>query len=64
DMFCKGQGQKLIKKLQGLGVKVYSHHSTKFLDNHCYPLNWNQGAAKENVKLMAAFLKRVAAKQI
>ena len=64
DVFCKGQGQKLIEKLKGLGVHVESHHSTKFLDNHCYPLNWNQGAAKENVKLVADFLRRVAKKQI
>ena len=64
DMFCKGQGQKLIKKLQGLGVKVYHHHSTKFFDNHCYPLNWSFGAAKENVKMMAVFLRKVAKKEI
>lgn len=64
DVFCKGQGQKLIAKLQELGVHVEHHHSTKFLDNHCFPLNWNKGAAKENVKLTADFLRRVAKKQI
>ncbi len=64
DIFCKGQGQKLIKKLKGLGVHVEYHRSTKLLDNHCYPLNWNKGAAKENVKLTADFLKRVANKEI
>ena len=64
DIFCKGQGQKLIEKLQGLGVHVEEHHSTKFLDNHTYPLNWNKGAAKENVKLTAEFLSRVAQKEI
>ena len=51
DMFCKGQGQRLIEKLQGLGVHVESHH--------CYPLNWNKGAAIENIKLSDDFLKRV-----
>jgi len=64
DFFCKGQGQKLIAKLEELGVHVESHHSTKFLDNHCYPLNWNKGAAIENVKLMEDFLRRVAAKEV
>lgn len=64
DVFCKGQGQKLIKKLQDLGVHVEEHHSTKFLDNHCYPLNWNKGAAKENVKLLEDFLRRVANKTL
>lgn len=64
DMFCKGQGQKLIAKLEELGVHVEQHHSTKFLDNHCYPLNWNKGAAIENVELMEGFLRRVAAKEV
>lgn len=64
DIFCKGQGQKLIKKLKELGVHVESHNSTKLIDNHCYPLNWNKGAAKENVKLMENFLRRVAAKEV
>lgn len=64
DFFCRGQGQKLIEKLQGLGVHVEEHHSTKFMDNHCFPLNWTKGAAKENVKLMADFLKRVANREV
>ena len=64
DMFCKGQGQRLIETLQGLGVHVESHHSTKFMDNHCYPLNWNKGAAIENIKLSDDFLKRVVNKEV
>ncbi len=64
DMFCKGQGQKLVKKLQDLGVHVEEHHSTKFFDNHCYPLNWNKGAAIENIRLCDDFLKRVVNKEV
>lgn len=64
DMFCSGQGQKLIEKLKTLGVHVEEHHSTKFLDNHCYPLNWNKGAAKENIKLCDDFLARVVNKEV
>ena len=64
DMFCKGQGQKLIAQLEELGVHVESHHSTKFIDNHCYPLNWDTGAAVENVKLVDDFLRRVAKKEV
>lgn len=64
DIFCRGQGQKLIEKLQGLGVHVESHHSTKFFDNHCYPLSWTTKAAKENVKLADDFLARVIAKEV
>ncbi len=64
DIFCKGQGQKLIAKLQELGVHVEEHHSTKLLDNHTYPLNWTKGAAKENVKLTEDFLRRAANREI
>lgn len=64
DMFCKGQGQKLVAKLKDLGVHVEEHHSTKFLDNHCYPLNWNHGAAVENVRLVDDFLARVVKKEV
>lgn len=63
DMFCKGQGQKLVAKLKDLGVHVEEHHSTTFLDNHCYPLNWNKGAAKENIRLCDDFLARVVKKK-
>lgn len=64
DFFCKGQGQKLIAKLKELGVHVEEHHSTKFMDNHCFPLNWNKGAAKENVKLVGEFLRKTANKEL
>lgn len=64
DMFCKGQGQKLVAKLKDLGVHVEEHHSTTFIDNHCYPLNWNHGAAVENIRLVDNFLARVAKKEV
>lgn len=64
DMFCKGQGQKLVEKLRSLGVHVEEHHSTTFTDNHCYPLNWNKGAAVENIKLVDDFLQRVIKKEV
>lgn len=64
DMFCKGQGQKFIAKLKELGIHVEEHHSTSLLDNHCYPLNWNTGAAVENIRLCDDFLARVVAKEV
>lgn len=64
DIFCKGQGPKLIEKLQSLGVYVEQHHSTKFMDNHCFPLNWTTKAAAENVKLVEGFMDRFIAKEI
>ncbi len=64
DMFCKGQGEKLVAKLQELGVYVESDHSTKLLDNHCYPLNWTTKAASKNVKLVEDFMARFISKEI
>ncbi len=63
DMFCKGQGEKLVAKLQEKGVHVESDHSTKLLDNHCYPLNWTTKAAAKNVKLVEDFMARLLAKE-
>lgn len=64
DMFCKGQGQKLVDALNKHGVHVEEHHSTSLLDNHCFPLNWNTGAAVENIRLCDDFLNRVVNKQV
>ncbi len=64
DIFCKGQGQKLIKKLEEVGVHVEHDHSTKLTDNHCYPLSWTTKAAKKNVALVENFLGRVIRKEV
>ncbi len=64
DFLCGGQGEKLIEKLKGYGVYVEQHHSTKFGDNHCFPLSWTTKLAAENVKLVGDFLDRVAAKEV
>lgn len=64
DFFCKGQGPKLIAKLKECGVHVEEDHSTKFLDNHCYPLNWTTKAAARNVELVSDFMKRFIAKEV
>ncbi len=64
DIFCKGQGQKLIAKLNELGIHVEEHHSTKLLDNHTYPLSWTTKLAAENVKLAEDFLRRAAKREV
>lgn len=64
DIFCKGQGPKLIEKLKGLGVHVEEYHSTKLTDNHCFPLSWTTKAAKENNERVEDFLKRFLAGEI
>ena len=58
DMFCKGQGVNMVDKIKSKGIYVEEHHSTKFKDNHCYPLNWTTKSAKENLILAQSFMKR------
>lgn len=64
DIFCKGQGPKMIEKLKSKGVYVEEDHSTKLLDNHCYPLSWTTKAAANNVKCVEDFMKRFIAKEV
>lgn len=61
DIFCAGQSEKLLSLLDGFGVTYKEHHSTKLLDNHCYPLNW-KGAAIEHNELLEKFIKDFIAK--
>ncbi len=56
DVFCKGHGELMYQKLQEAGVKVSEHHSTKFLDNHCYHFNYWVKASKEAMAMVYGFL--------
>ncbi len=58
DIFCGGQGDALIKILKEKGVYCEEYHSVKFMDNHCFSLNWKGKAARENNERIAAFLKK------
>lgn len=59
DVFCKGQGQILYKKLQECGVPVIERHSTKFMDNHCYHFNFWTAVSKEAMKTAYEFLDEI-----
>ncbi len=56
DIFCKGQGELLIDKLQKLNINYKTYSTTNFKDNHAFPLTWNSKNAKENNKLMLEFI--------
>ena len=62
DFFCGGQGEALIEKLQKLGVPCREFHSTKFLQNHTFPLTWKGKAAEENNRIMLEFIKELVAR--
>lgn len=47
DLFCKGQGELLKRMLKELQVPVFSHHSKKLMDNHCYHLDMYKRISKE-----------------
>ena len=57
DVFCKGQSEDLIKRLDGFGIDHEEHFATKLLDNHCYPLNWVGDAVEKNNELLEEFIR-------
>lgn len=56
DVFCKGHGEAMYKKLTEAGVKVSEHHSVKLIDNHCYHFNYWVKASKEAMAMVFGFL--------
>lgn len=64
DFFCGGQGEKLVETLNGYGIYNELYRSTKFMDNHTFPLTWTSKAAKENNEKALSFIKRFFAGEI
>ena len=53
DIFCMGQGQEFIKKLEQNGVYCTSFGSTSVFDNHTFSLTWKSKASKKaNMKIL------------
>ena len=57
DIFCKGQGEQLVEKLQERQVPVEYVFSTTLLANHTYSLVWSKIAQQTNAQ-MINFLKK------
>ncbi|MDD4316684.1 MAG: alpha/beta hydrolase [Clostridia bacterium] len=62
DILCKGQGELLEQKLKEAGVPVWSHKSTKALDNHCYHLDMYKSVSKECFAEAGKFLEVIKSK--
>lgn len=64
DVFCKGQGQAMIKKLDESGVYYEFYKARHSASNHCFSLGWRGEDATAANELMCSFAKRLAAGKI
>lgn len=59
DIFCKGQGELLEKKLKEAGVRVDTFKSKKIIDNHCFHLDMYKSISKECFKKAFQFMNSI-----
>lgn len=64
DLFCKGQGQAMVKKLDENGVYCEFYKARHGTSNHCFSLGWRGEDATAANELMCSFAKRLAAGKI
>ncbi len=58
DVFCKGQGEALLKKLKEENVPVETVKSTSFVDNHVFSMTWKSKMAKAANQKIIDFLNK------
>lgn len=58
DIFCKGQGQCLKRKLKKLNVPVESVRGKSFFDNHTYSLIWVTPLARKTNEKIIDFMQK------
>lgn len=59
DMFCKGQGNVMLEKLDRAGVYTEYYAARHTLSNHCFSLTWSGEDATAANELMMSFAKRL-----
>ena len=59
DYFCACQAEKLIEKLNSLGLEYDEFHSTDNKNNHCFCLSYRKKLSKECNAKLNAFLKEI-----
>ncbi len=57
DVFCKGQGELLAKKLDETGIKYDTFASKKLIDNHCFHMSFWLEISKECFAKALAFVE-------
>lgn len=58
DFFCKGQGEALEERLKELNVPVLSYRTEKFMDNHCFHLEFFKKHSKRCFAIANEFLDK------
>lgn len=58
DIFCKGQGELLKEKLDAYGIENEIFVTEKFIDNHCYHLNFWTKISKKTFKKVFEFMEK------
>lgn len=46
DFFCMGQGERMVEKYKEYNIPVMHYASTKFMDNHCFHLEFFKKQSK------------------
>ncbi len=64
DVFCLGQGEKMIEKLAKNGVPYVSYYSAKKADFHCWYLNLQLRSSKKVLKALVEYMKKRLAGEI
>ena len=57
DVFCAGQGERLVAELKKRNIPYVSYLSTKPLDYHCWHLVLNNRSAKKILSEMVSFMQ-------
>ncbi len=57
DIFCAGQGQRLIAELKKRNIPYVSYYSTKTLDYHCWYLALKNRSAKKLLAELVIFMQ-------
>ncbi|MCH5351744.1 MAG: alpha/beta hydrolase [Clostridiales bacterium] len=64
DVFCKGQGEAMQKKLLDCGVYTESYKARHAYSNHCFCLFWRGEDASAANELMRSFVRRLSCGKI
>lgn len=59
DIFCGGQADFLIKKLEEFDIYYESYHTNSIKRNHCFSLEWTSPEARDANRLIRKFTEKM-----